>query len=292
MSQGGKRVLITVLVWVGVTVAAVILALLIGNVLGDAADGIPGSEDAPPLYEYNGQGAPTVDAVLFELGVDSPASLRSGSDVSIVLRGENLYMQYSSSVAAAVSGVAGGAADLRLTVDELDKKDIYVSGCFYSAISKANGSEAIHAVTDYEAALMIEAINAGVDEILVLGMPTDSGGIAYASALFSKVRESAPDIKLGAAVDYSGFKSGDAAYLIDSYLKFADFCAIDTRGALSFGTNAETVVSENLFYFERYPLRLLISDMGDADRMAQVRSLNSLGIYNIQSAPLSSSAAG
>ncbi len=295
-AKGDGGVLTAVLVWVGVAISAALLALLIGNLLGDTADGLPSGVEKPPLYQHEGTGAPTVDAVLLDIGSKNDADIASAvsklqdrSDVSIVLRGEDGRIRYSSEIAGAVTGTLSGAS-LKAATEALKDKGIYISGCFYSRISTANNENTADAIASYESALILEAAEAGVDDILVLGMPTDETGIAYASALFKKVRDKSPELKLGAAIDYKSFEDGRAAYLIETYSRIADFCSIDTRAAFSETTNAAAIVSKNLFYFEKYPIRVLISELGSADRMAQVKALNELGIYNIQSAGIYSAA--
>ena len=296
--QGGEKsgALTAVIIWGAVALGAVILALIIGNILGDAADGIPSGEEKPPLYEYDGMGASEIDALMLDIGGKSNkeieaevSKLRDKSDVSISLRGEDLKLKYDSEIAFAVMGDAG-TADLVGVAKLLKNKGMYISACFYTAIASVESVGASEAMSDYESALMLEAISAGVDEIVILGMPTNDTGIAYASSLFKKVREKAPDVKLGAAFDYTEFSDGRAGYLTESYLKFADFCAVDARAAFAHGTNAAAVASENIFYFEKYPLRVLIADLGKADRATQVKALNQLGIYNIQSASTYSAA--
>ena len=297
MSAESRGALKSVLIWVGAALFAVLLTLIVGNLLGNAADKIPDSEKVPPIYEGSGKGAPSVDAVLFDISkrtdIDMPAALSKladGCDVSIALRGGDLKMCYRSDVALAVTGNVGGYCDLSSTVGLLSQRNIHISACFYSGLAVADTEASRDALIAYESALIFEAVNAGIGEILVLGLPTDSDGIAYASKLFSAVRDKAPDLILGAAVGYEGLATGDAAYAIDTYARFANFCALDTSTALNAGTNAATVVSENTYYFEKYPLRLLISDMGGADRAVQVKSLNQLGIYDIQSVALYSAA--
>ncbi|MBE6599874.1 MAG: hypothetical protein E7640_01535 [Ruminococcaceae bacterium] len=297
-SQGGEKsgALTAVLIWAAVALAAAALALVIGNLLGDKADGIPSGEEKPPLYEYDGTGAPEINALMIDIDGKSNkeieaaiSKLNDGSDASISLRGDDLKLKYDSEIALAVTGNSG-TADLTNAVKFMKDKGLYISACFYTAIASVESASAAEAMSDYESALMLEAISAGVDEIVILGMPTNDTGIAYASSLFKKVRDKAPEAKLGAAFDYTEFSEGRAGYLIEGYLKFADFCALDAKAAFAHGTNAAAVASENLFYFENYPLRVLIADLGKSDRAAQVKALNQLGIYNIQSASTYSAA--
>ena len=132
-----------------------------------------------------------------------------------------------------------------------------------------------NAAIDYEAALIAEAFDAGVDDIVVLGLPTDSEGAAYASRLFQRVREKFENARLGAAFNIGELNSGSGSAVLEIYSKFADFCAIDARGA--------SVTEDMLYYFERYPLRVLIDGSSVSERGAQKAALAKLGIYSIQS---------
>lgn len=292
MSADSKRTVFTVLIWVGAALFAVILALVIGNALGDEAERLNGYGDgaAPEIYEYDGENVAPVNAPMLELRGATNDSFAAAVDaltgkteaVSLVLR-ESGAPNYRSEIAKAVTGTAGGSAELEECVSRLVAKGIYVSGCFYVAFDSAASKSARDAAVEYEAALICEAARAGVDEILLMGIPTDSEGIATLSELCKRVREKEPELILGAAVSYTGFKDGNAAALLESLTRFADFCAIDTVGALASGTNAAAFAQSVLYYFERYPLRLLIEDLGAADREAQTKALAALGIYNVQS---------
>ena len=292
MSANSKKGFYVALVWVGSALFAVLLALFIGNLLGDAAEKAPQSGGVPPLYEYSGNAVEAADAIYFELNghTDSSVSnaasaVKNGADISCILRNAR-GTTYRSAVSYAVDKSEGGLFDLAALMDIFKSKDIRVIGCFYSEFGSAKTDRARSAAIEYEASLIAEAFDAGVDEILVFGLPTDKEGIALSSELFKKAREKATGAIIGAAFGYKLFESEDAAYAIDTYHKFADFCAVDTSGALRAGTNAASVVSPVLYYFERYPLRVLLEDMGESDRNAQKEALGNLGIYDIQSVPI------
>ncbi len=289
-AESGKA-LAVVFIWIGAALFAVLLALFVGNLLGDIADSIDLSDGAPPIYEYGGEAVGDISAALFEIRGHSDdslaaavANLAEGCDISITLNDSSGTMNYRSQIALSVTGNIGGTCDLTAALSAFKARGIYVSGCFYSSFASAGSNAARLAAIEYEAALIAEAIDAGVDDVVIFGLPTDSDGIAYASSLFSKVREKASrNAYLGAAVSYSRFDIGDAAYAIEAYNKFTDFCAIDASGVSSLGTTAAGAAEKILYYFERYPLRLIIADGGYADRELQIKALAGIGIYNIQS---------
>ena len=62
-SPEGKLRLRVALIWTGAAVGALFLALLIGNILGRVADGMPegSSGSATPLYKYESGDVPPYD---------------------------------------------------------------------------------------------------------------------------------------------------------------------------------------------------------------------------------------
>ena len=293
MAADSKRGLCAVLIWVAAAVFAVVCAIIIGNVLGGAANA-PQREKAE-LYAYEGKPADAANAVYFETNghteqsvTKAASALENGSQISFILRGAHgRAPNYRSEISLAVTGSAGGAFELSSLIGVLNEKGVRAIGCFYSVFSTVKG-EARDALVDYEASLIAEAYEAGLREVLVLGLPTDRDGAAKASELFAKIREKAPDILLGSAVGRSAFASGDAAYVIDTYYKFSNFCTVDTSGAFAEGSSAAAFAKNYAYYFEKYPLRLLVEDRGEADRAATLAELSELGIKDVQSIPIAS----
>ena len=75
ISDSSKKILITVIIWISAALVAVLLALTVGNALGDAADSLKTEDAAPPIYEYIGEPAPPVNA--FFLNIEGKTTTRS-----------------------------------------------------------------------------------------------------------------------------------------------------------------------------------------------------------------------
>ena len=288
ISDSSKKILITVIIWISAALVAVLLALTVGNALGDAADSLKTEDAAPPIYEYIGEPAPPVNAFFLNIEGKNNDSVRKtlanlpvGADVSIVLRDADGSLNYRSSVAFGVTGDAGGACDLTGVVRDLKANGGRVSACFYSSLESAPTVGAKYAVIDYEAALIAEAFGAGVEDIVIINLPSDSEGAAYASRLFYEVRERCDNACLGAAISYRDVSS-EKVGAFELYHEFADFLALNTVDA-PVGTTAAGIASEMLYYFERYPLRVLMHTAEGNGREAQRIALATLGIYNVQS---------
>lgn len=296
-SSEGKLKLRVALIWTGAAVGALFLALLIGNILGKAADGMPDgtSGGATELYKYKTDDLPPIDAHYLGLSgqtdetfVSSAEALSAGTKaVSLCLK-SGAYPDYRSEVCYALTGNYGGSADLKTALSHLKGKGLYVSCFFGSSVAGAVGDYASDAATEYEAALILEAFDAGADEVILTGLPTDREGMARVSQVCRRVRESVKEAKLGAAVSYGSLSvCENVGYVIDTYLSFADVFCLDA----SVG-GEESAVSSLEYYFKNYPIRLLISDSGSDDRAAKVTRLNELGIKNIQSVGRSPSGGG
>lgn len=290
MSSDSKKRLAVIFVWIGAAIFGALIALIVGNVLGGVADShsiLDGA--ASPIYEYEADGVPSISAQCLDLEVKAQSDvflqidkIARGEAVSAVLRDHGRLL-YSSDIAHAVTGDRGGVLSLSDFVPKLKEKDCYLSACFYVEFDSASTAEAMNAAMEYEAALIGEIFESGFDEIVLMGVPNTSEGAAQLSKLCQMIRERCPEAIIGAAVSSSDFSNGKAALLLAEFEKFADFAAIDTSGLLNSGTNAANFAEGVLYYFEKYPIRLLIEDLGARDREIQLAALAKLGIYNVQS---------
>lgn len=296
-SPEGRLRLRVALIWTGAAVGGLFLALLIGNILGKIADGMPDGTAGGDtgLYKYKTGDIPPLDAHFLELSGQNDETFGSSAEalpdgvkaVSLCLK-SGAYPSYRSEVCYALTGSYGGSADLKNAISRLKGKGLYVSCFFGSSVAAAVGDYALGVATEYEAALILEAFSAGADEVILTGLPTDREGMARVSQVCRRVRESVKEARLGTAVSFGSLSACEnIGYVIDTYLSFADVFCLDA----SVGSE-EGAVSSLEYYFKSYPIRLLISDSGNDDRAAKVTRLNELGIKNIQSVGRSSSGGG
>ena len=289
-SQGNRearRRLVAVLVWVGSGIAAILIAAIIGNALGTSADANKtafGTVGAAPLYTYESEGIPNISAValngISESGING---LPSGiTAVSVELRSGSSAPAYFSEVSGAVTGNFGGSAKLSEIVEKLKARGIYVSGIFNVTFQSKSDEQAAKAVMSYEAALVGEALDCGIDEIVITGLSPDTESAEQASQFFKMIREKYERAVLGAAFSYKLFEKGEAAGFIEKYAKFASFCGVDTRGLVSTAVTSSAMAEQYLIYFEKYPLRLVIETVGNENAKLQMENLAKLGIYNVQ----------
>lgn len=299
MSSDSKKRLAVIFIWIGAALFGLLLALVIGNVLGNVADshGGFGDDAAPPIYEFDTEDVPSISASCLQLEVKAQSDvflqlgkIARGEAVSVVLRDRGRLL-YRSDIAQAVTGNSGGLVRLSEFVPTLKEKNCYISACFCVEFDSAGTDKAMTAAMEYETALIAEIFDAGFDEVILTGVPNTSEGAAQLSELCRMIRKRCPEAKIGAAVSSSDFSNGKAALLLAEFEKFTDFSAIDTSGLLASGENAAKFAEGVLYYFEKYPIRLLIEDLGARDLEIQLSALARLGIYNVQSIG-SSKAAG
>ncbi len=288
-SAESNRTVTAILVWIGVAVLAVVLALLIGNTLGNEAskyqsDGYGDSF----LYEYNADDVPPINALPLIIEGKTNTSLESavnsfekGSQVSIYVKSGDDIPFYASKVYEAVYEVSG-EVDISALTEKLHENNIYVSVCFDCTSHLEADTFAKDAKRAIETAMIGELLNAKVDEVVILGLPTDDAGISNYAKLFCEIRQKKPDAVLGAGIKYRDLLSSNGAYALKRYSEFADFCAVDSSECKAFGESIKSVAEKLLYSFKTYPLRMLIGITGESDRTSQTDELKSLGIINIQ----------
>ncbi len=287
-----RHIISVVLLWCGVAVFAVVIALVIGNVLGDTADDLPSDPSVPAnIYKYTGADVPPVDAWHISLSGktfgDIEASVNSlpssVTAVSLYMRDADGVPTYSSDVYSAVTGKQIFGVSLKDVVGLLHAKGHYVSGCFDIRAPQIAGTDGCSALANFETELICEAFESGIDELILLGLPSGEDSIYIAAGIFENVRKKYPTAVIGAGIDYKLMLSDAGAEALLGYLNFADFCAIDTAGARAVGLNAVGIVKGLEYVFETYPIRLLFEFSSDSDRQSQSEALRQIGIINIQS---------
>ena len=276
-----------ILLWVGVALASVAAALAIGNALGSKADACVtafGDRGSAPVYLYEGEKMSPISAVsLSGLSDKAIAAVEpSARAVSVVLRSGSGAPRYRSETARAVTGNSGGTDDLNAAVAALKGRGIYVSAVFNVNFASATDKTVRDSVMAYEIALICEILSSGVNEVVITGLPNTESGLADASLLFKSVRDAHHSAVLGAAFSYTLVESGSAAWFIENYSGFADFCAVDTGGMLKTSRTVAEFASEHLIYFEKYPLRVMAEATDSAHARSVLNALAAIGIYNVQ----------
>lgn len=280
--------LLPLLIWSGAAVAAVMIALIVGNTLGKVADGIGngGIPADPQIYTYTTSDVAPIDAYPIQVKGQSNETfsrliegLAPGVDSVSLYLSESGVPLYCSEVYCAISGTYGGQLALDEAFSTLHGKGLYVSCCltlreFYT--DDTYGNDVLRA---YAAALICEVLDAGADEVVLIDMPTDRKSMAMISEICATVRGSIEDARLGCAVAYGEFCAAEnPGYVIETYSSFADIFCLDI------GTvDPATAVESTAYYFRSYPVRVLFTDAGNGERAVKVSALSAVGISNVQS---------
>jgi len=284
-----KRIVYVALIWVAVALVSVFLALLLGNILGKRAERIKRETESAFSYTYTANSVAPIRAPFLDVKSKSNKDIESKvnalanktESVSVCLTDENGIPEYRSKVYESVAG-ACGSFDINSAMAFIKDKNIYVSACFLFNSFYVEDETSRNAAIAVEAAIVAEAVSAGVNDVIICDLPVTDLGISYVAKLFSEIRKLSPSAVLGASIDYDNAISASGAAAIKDYSAFADFCAIDLSDKQSEGITAEDAARSLIYLFEVYPLRLLMSTSGLAEFNVQAETLKALGITNYQ----------
>lgn len=314
MGQGGKLAVI----FVSIALVLFVLAVMLGNYLRGLAEDIiedttePSSTEAEVYYanppadviargilfgvDYSvdtEDTAETLDESVSETeeNTDIPADPVRFDSLSLTLRekdresGENI-LAYSSPVSLEYSIDRVGSVDLyeglELIADNWGERT-KICGIFeIDYLSRPEETRGI--MRAYEIALVCELVDAGFDEILLLGF-TDHGdeGLSFISDVYAaKGRSTA--IGLGFSFDY--LDSFDAKAEIDEIAKKCGFLALDLYSAdVPALMSAEALiadrVSRTLSICREYSVRVLLGCGSNPDCESQTRAAMEAGADNV-----------
>lgn len=247
--------------------SALILTVVIGNLLGlwldedtlrslkeeqtsSTADETPPTEDARKPVRANA----------FVFG-DRTDAIWENPQVSILINAPDGTVLYSSPVTAHLSYPTRGKISLSDGFDELNAAASYISGVFHPAAYVQEDPDLRYAETAREAALLREFLEAGGNEIVLVGLPWDSETVDRSVLLdyIRQLRSILSDTPIGAAIPLSIASDGKNWRLLTRIEDAADFCLLDLREAD--GTKSPTEwLSEYNYFYTQYRMRLLLGN--------------------------------
>lgn len=318
MPPGGKLAVI----FVSIALVLFVLAVMLGNYLRGLAEEIiedttiPSSTEAE-VYYANPPADVIARGILFgvdySVDTDDTSETVTGEEstseteedtgipedpvkfdsISLTLRekdresGENI-LAYSSPVSLEYSIDRVGATDLYEGLDLIEDnwgERIKICGIFeIDYLSRPEETRGI--MRAYEIALVCELVDAGFDEILLLGFTGHADeGLSFISDIYeAKGRGTA--IGLGFSFDY--LDSPDAKSEIDEIAKKCGFLALDLYSAevpalMSPEALISDRVSRTLSICREYSMRVLLGCGNDPDCESQTRAAIDAGADNIMS---------
>lgn len=283
------------------------LSLLLGYYLRTQVDTMPKRGDLPAEMLSGQLPADTSDASKISImapdlpldGIPDAAAvaaaveelvLGSREAVSLCLRDDAGEVYYRSAVAQNLTGQQPDGVDLSLLLPALRDADIYTSAMFGVTAFTAPGTGEGDLLYAYESSLIAEIGSAGIDEILLTGLPVTVDTLDAVSDFLGEVRRQLPDsVQLAVAIPAALTREAAGTVLIKQLSLYADTIALDLRDlSLSeeetLADAAAELFTDASLYFSKYNMRVLLP-AADRETFAALRqSMELNGIHNWQSA--------
>lgn len=276
---------------IAVVLVCLILSVVIGIALGKKAEQYKSGRKYRFDYEPYSSGEKTVkavDAFYYVLGADARGYVRSGEgDLSFCLRDAKGVLSFDSATAANV-GIAQNELGLHLTeeIEYLHKLGGYACAYICSTAFECEDEYLREIYKAYEIALISEAADAGVDDILVVGLKVNADNISEIEKYVSDASRAAGNAPLGVLVSREIISAvDDGVYLAGRVRSACDYLALDLRAfevteesEEANSSTLEALVDSVKYYVEAYGLRMVLSREN-----SEIRSeLIELGVGNIQ----------
>lgn len=292
-----------------VAVSAVIifaLSLMLGNYLKAQVAAIPPRGDMPDELLSGQLPADTsdaseisimasnlplgelADAASIEAAVEA-LTLGSREAVSLCLRDAAGEVHFRSNVAQGLTGQAPTGLDLPLLLPALHSANIYTSAVFAVTSFAEADAVARELQRAFEISLAAEIGAAGVDELLLTGLPVTVDTLDDVTAYISEVDAQLPDdVQLAVAVPPELVEGASGTVLSKQLSQYADTIALDLRGLApdegkTYAEAVSVIFADASLYFSKYNMRVLLPDTDDATftELRQVLELNAVRNWQV-----------
>ena len=290
-SDNSSSKIVAIFAVIAVVLVCLILSVVIGIALGKKAEQYKSGSKYRFDYEPYSSGEKTVkavDAFYYVLGADARGYVRGGEgDLSFCLRDAEGVLSFDS-VTAENAGIAQSESGLSLTeeIEYLHKLGGYACAYICSTAFECEDEYLREIYKAYEIALISEAADAGVDDILIVGLEINADNISEIEKYVSDASRAAGNAPLGVLVSREIISAvDDGVYLAGRVRSACDYLALDLR-AFEVTEESEEANSSTLeelidsvkYYIEAYGLRMVLSREN-----SEIRSgLIELGVGNIQ----------
>ena len=289
-----SRKIASVFVAILVVVICFAVAVIVGLVLGKKADQYANESKYDFNYEPYQSGDKTVkavDALDYTLGESARGYIKNGEGyLSFPLRSSQGELSFSSSVVSE-AGIGQNTSDI-----SLEEEMSYVHGLggyacayIYSTAFDCEDKYLREIYKAYELALIREAAECGVDDILIVGLDVNADNIAEIEKYVSDAAVAAGKAPLGVLVSREiVLMTNDGVYFASRILAACDYLALDLR-ALDINevtaptepdgvSGVEMLVDELEYYIEAYHMRMVF-DIENEDLREIFRDI---GVHNTQ----------
>ncbi len=267
-----------------VSILAILLVafLVIGSILSNRTDGRTDDHANKPSTSGSIQKSEiSVNSYFVPLAQDgstlgerlSTATSKGYTDVCFELDTENGYLYYQSETATALGKQKSAASDLRTLsgiISLTSSRELYCTGITYVSELRSDNDLVRSAAIGYHAALIAEALRAGVDDVLVIPGELNDERYDEFIKLANEVHRLAEGKKIGIALPASAFTSENSADLIYMLSREFDYLALEI--------DQNTDMSGITFYLLSYNVRVLVPDAETADRVRAERAHHNIQI--------------
>jgi len=227
------------------------------------------------------------DSAAIESLVES-LTLGSREAVSLCLRDRAGEVHFRSTVAQNLTGGTPAELDLSLLLPALRNAGIYTSAVFGVTSFSAGDTAAYDLQHAFEISLAGEIGAAGVDELLLVGIPISVDTLDAVTAYITEIDAQLPDtVQLAVAVPPELVGAASGTVLCKQLSMHTDTIALDLRGLTpakgqTFPDAAEALFADTSLYFSKYNMRVLLPQT-DSTEFAELRQILELnGIRNWQ----------
>lgn len=283
---------------------AALLALALGNCLGNKVDDLPPeSSDAPdapettePIITETADVA-DIDAVFVGLeGITDNTHHEVSKQIPEGTKAISLSMFYSNgapfyrSEVARSAGKECGELTLINIFKYANENNIYVSVPFPSTAITLGDSLLWGVEAAYETAMIRELYEAGADEVIIrysdYGITsgyslTDEELVGRVCEYLSDLQRKLPGLNIGFMISAKDATDRSLTVIIDKLNSHADFLAVDMT-AISDPQALKDTANDALINILRYGMRVLIQRVDDESLSLAYQTLDSLGIKNRQ----------
>jgi len=248
------------------------LALIVGAILGAVA-GNSKKKNVPrrDLADFGGveqpeikyEDLPTVQAGWISLlGMDSSAlrsALNEIEDCNAVAfevyDGDRaVYFDTAFADKTATSLVEKSSVSAADIVKRTGSKDYYSMALFIVGALNETDEQLRLVKMSQELSLISELSSAGVGEIVLLGLPTDSDDLEWVNRYVRQASELVAETRLGVAVSHEDAMTGGISRLVGATHAYADSYVLDLCDA----ENVEDVIEKNAYFLTAYRMRLML----------------------------------
>jgi hypothetical protein len=284
--RGGSRAWLAVLAVAAFVALCLAISVALGISLGNRADEKTdmGGYELPKIeYVSGGKSVKGVAASLVNVD-DDRINMAEGDDVSVTLRYSDGTLSYFSPMANEVGFDSCGNKSLESFADGIHSFDGYLCGVFYVTSFGIENAKLREIYKSYEIALISEAAECGVDDILIVGIDVNDKNVVEVEEYLSRAAIAADAVPVGICLERASFPSSNSEQYVALRLRRAcDYFALDTKSMIIDGYEnadeiARAIVDDMYYYIEAHGLRLVVSA---EDREVYEKAIE-LGINNLQ----------